>query len=203
MPAFDVVLIAASQGGLAACREVLEPLPADFPAAVIYAQHRSPGNSVAAVELMRRWCSLDVRVGVDGAPLEPGTVTVPPADVDVGVSAARTLTLGRPAAPGELADRLFVSAAAVYGSRTLAVVLSGRLRDATKGVRAVAAHGGRVLAQDPAGAEQGSMPWNAMATGCVDLVLDLPHLAAALVALVSVPGAAELFAVRAGSWATA
>ena len=92
-------------------------------------------------------------------------MTVPPADVDVGVSPARTLTLGDPAPASGLADRLFASAAAVCGPRTLAVVLSGRLRDGMQGARAVAAHGGRVLAQDPAGAEQGSMPFNAMATG--------------------------------------
>jgi chemotaxis response regulator CheB len=54
--------------------------------------------------------------------------------------------------------------------------------------------------QDPETADHGSMPWNALATGCVDLVLDPPRIAAALVALVTVPGAAELFDVRGGSW---
>ena len=66
---------------------------------------------------------------------------------------------------------------------------------------AVKARGGRVIAQDPATAEQGSMPWNALATGCVDLVLDVEHIADALVALVAVPGAAELFGVRRAAWA--
>jgi chemotaxis response regulator CheB len=96
---------------------------------------------------------------------------------------------------------LFGSVAEVYGPRALAVVLTGRLRDGTRGVQAIKAAGGRVIAQTPDSAEQSSMPWNALATGCVDLVLEPARIADALVALVAVPGAAELFEVRSGSWA--
>ena len=99
-----------------------------------------------------------------------------------------------------LADELFASAARAFGPRALAVVLSGRLHDGTAGVQAIKAHGGRVIAQEPATAEQSSMPWSAMATGCVDLVLDPARIAAALVALVTVRGALELFGVRGASW---
>lgn len=198
---FDVVLLAASQGGLRVCRQLAAVLPVDFPAAVIYAQHRSPGASMAVVDLLARSCALDVRIGVHGLALTPGTFVVPPADAHVGVSAQRRLTLTSGAPGTQLADELFASAAAVYGPRTLAVVLTGRLRDGMHGVQAVKAAGGRVIVQDPGTAEQRSMPWNALATGCVDLVLDPAHIADALVALVSVPGAAELFEVRRGSWA--
>ena len=69
-------------------------------------------------------------------------------------------------------------------------------------MQAIKAAGGRVIVQDPETAEQRSMPWNALATGCVDLVLDPARIADALVALVAVPGAAELFGVRGGSWAS-
>ena len=79
-------------------------------------------------------------------------------------------------------------------------MLTGRLQDGTAGVQPIKAHGGRVIVQDPATAEQGSMPWNALATGCVDLVLDPPRIAAALVALVTVPGGPELFGVRGPAW---
>jgi two-component system chemotaxis response regulator CheB len=197
---FDVVLMAASQGGLPVCRQIVESLPADFPASVIYAQHRSPRASTAVVNLLGRRCALEVRDGVDGIELTPGTVTVPPAGMHARVSAERRLALSPGAPSTALADELFASAAPVYGSRALAVVLTGRLRDGTRGVQAVKAAGGRVIVQDPESAEQPSMPWNALATGCVDLVLDPPHIADALVALVSVPGAADLFSVRGGSW---
>jgi two-component system chemotaxis response regulator CheB len=198
---FDVVVIAASQGGLRVCRRLAEALPVDFPAALVYAQHRSPGSSTAIVDLLTRWCALPVRAGVDGLELIAGTVTVPPADAHVGISADHRLVLTDGAPGTAMADELFAAAAAAYGARTLAVVLTGRLRDGTRGVQAVKAAGGRVIVQDPETAEQRSMPWNALATGCVDLVLDPQRIADALVALVTVPGAADLFGVRGGSWA--
>jgi two-component system chemotaxis response regulator CheB len=45
------------------------------------------------------------------------------------------------------------------------------------------------------------MPSNAIATGCVDFVLPLERIAAALVALTMAPGGAELLAVPTPSWA--
>lgn len=197
---FDAVLVAASQGGLPAFRRIAQALPADFPAPVLYAQHRAPGASDAVVKLLRRTSALEVLEGLDGAALGPGRIVVPAADAVVRITADRRLSL-TPGHPGvTLADELFTSAAAVYGARVLAVVLTGRLRDGSAGVRAVKAAGGRVIAQDPEDAEQASMPWNAVATGCVDLVLDLPRIADALITLVAVPGGAELFGVRGGSW---
>ena len=198
---FDVVLIAASQGGLRACRSIVEALPADFPAPVVYAQHRSPDAGTAIVDLLSRWSALEVRGGVDGSELAPRTLTVAPAGAHLGVSAERRLMVGAVNPANEQADELFTSAAAVYGARALAVVLTGRLSDGTRGVQAIKAAGGRVIVQDPETAEQRSMPWNALATGCVDLVLEPGRIGDALVALVTVPGAAELFDVRRGSWA--
>ncbi len=197
---FDLVLIAASQGGLPVCRRIVADLPPDFPAALIYAQHRSPGASTAAADLLQRSTDLRVRVGIDGEELTPGTITVPPADVHVRVTPERRLELTPGQPRTELADELFASVAQAYGPRALAVVLTGRLRDGTAGVRAVKARGGRVIVQDPATAEQDSMPRSALATGCVDLVLDPPRIAAALVALVMVPGGPELFGVRGPAW---
>jgi len=198
--AFDVVLIAASQGGLDACREIVGALPADFPAGLVYAQHRAPRASNALIDLLARRTALTVRGAEEGAAFAAGTLTVAPADVGLRVTPARRIALSGGPPRMRLADELFASAAEAYGPRALAVVLTGRLNDGTAGVQAVKRHGGRVIVQDPDTAEQPSMPWNALATGCVDHVLDLPRIADALVALVTVPGAAELFGVRGGPW---
>ena len=77
------------------------------------------------------------------------------------------------------------------------MVLSGGLRDGAAGLCRIKHAGGRGLIQAPATAEADSMPLAAMATGCYDFVLAPGQLAAALVALVAVPGAAELLRVRA------
>lgn len=98
-------------------------------------------------------------------------------------------------------DRLFASVAASYGPRAIAVVLTGRLDDGAQGVRVVKTTGGRVLVEDPATAEEGSMPRAAMATGCIDFVLPVDAIAAALIALVALPGAEKLLRVPTPPWA--
>ena len=75
---FDVVLIAASQGAAPVMRTLAAALPPDFPAALIYAQHRSPGSSTAAADLLSRQTALEVRIGVDGDELRAGTTTRTP-----------------------------------------------------------------------------------------------------------------------------
>jgi two-component system chemotaxis response regulator CheB len=70
------------------------------------------------------------------------------------------------------------------------------------GVRAVKGYDGRVLAQDATTSQAFDMPRASIATGCVDFVLPLDRLGTAIVALVTAPGAAELFRVPLPPWAT-
>jgi two-component system chemotaxis response regulator CheB len=101
------------------------------------------------------------------------------------------------------ADPLLESVAFAHGERAIAVVLTGRLTDGAAGVRAIKRRGGRVIVQDEATAEAFAMPSAALATGCADFVLPLHTISAALVSLVMVPGAEELFRVRLNPWAAA
>lgn len=75
------------------------------------------------------------------------------------------------------------------------MVLTGFLSDGVQGARTIKQRGGRILVQDPSTAEVPDMPRAAIGTDCADFVLPLPALAAALMALVMVPGAAHFFAV--------
>ena len=98
-------------------------------------------------------------------------------------------------------DAVLAGAAQAVGAGLIAVVLTGMLRDGADGVRAVKRRGGRVLVQDPETAQASGMPLSAIATGCIDFVLPVPHIAPALVALTVAPGAGDLLAVRPPSWA--
>jgi two-component system chemotaxis response regulator CheB len=93
---------------------------------------------------------------------------------------------------------LFASVAVTYGERAIGVVLTGMGCDGAAGVRVIKGHGGRVLVQEPATARAAAMPRAVVATGCVDFVLPLSVIAPALMALVMVPGAADLLRVAPG-----
>lgn len=184
---FDVVLIAASAGGLSALSRVLGDLPADLPVPVVIVQHLDPRHRSLMADILRNRTPLHVVQAEEGAKLEPATAYVAPPDQHLLVTPDGTLTLShselvhfvRPSA-----DLLFESGAGAYPGRTIGVVLTGTGSDANMGVRAIAQTGGTVIAQNPATAEFSGMPRAAVDTGVVDFELDLEEIGAALVSLV-------------------
>jgi two-component system chemotaxis response regulator CheB len=199
-PAFDLVVMVGSLGGLQSATHVLAGLPADFPVPVLLLLHGRPDRSQRLADVLRPRVALPVRPACSGdVPSAPGVVVVPPGWT--GVLESRRLALTG-AHPGTGGDVLLRSVAEAVGPRLIAVVLTGLLRDGTDGVRAVKRRGGRVLVEDPVTARAGAMPASALATGCVDFALPNTRIAAALMALALAPGGAELFSVATPAWAS-
>ena len=198
---FDLVVVAASQGGLAVYRQLLAALPPEFPAAVVVVLHRPAAASDRLPELLGRHASLPVRSVMAGEQPQGGTVYVAPTDRQLLVGADGRFASAELAGRLALADPLLCSAAAAYGDRMIAVVASGRLADGAAGAQAVKQAGGRVLVQDQASAECFGMPSAVIATGCVDFVLPLATIAPALITLVMARGAAAWLRVPVASWA--
>jgi two-component system chemotaxis response regulator CheB len=196
---FDIVVMGASTGGLNALAKVLSALPSDFPAPIGVVQHLSPKYPSVLHEILGRRTTLTVKRAELGEQLRRSTVYIAPPDRHFEIDASSRAVLS--AAPREnfarpAADRLFCSAANSHLSRTLAVVLTGAGTDGALGASHVKALGGRVLIQDPRTSEMPWMPRAAYKTGDYDFILPLEKIAPALVALVSVPGAADLFRVH-------
>ena len=187
-PAYDIVLLAASAGGLAAISTVLGALPGDFPAPVVVVQHLDPRHTSLMAEILRRRTPLRVEEATEGVITEPATVYVAPPDDHLLVNPGGRLSLSH-ADPVHFvrpsADRLFESGAGAFPGRVVAVVLTGTGSDSNMGVRAVEQAGGTVIAQDPATAEFAGMPQAAIDTGGVAHVLPLEEIGPALVALVT------------------
>ncbi len=187
-PAFDVVAMVASAGGLLALSSVLSQLPSDFPAAIVVVQHLDPRRPSMLTQILLRRATLPVREARHGDRLQPGIVHVAPPGhhLVVGIGGVLALTSTEPihySRPS--ADTLLESVGRSFGPRAIAVVLSGAGVDGADGVRAVKHGGGTVIAQDRATSQSFGMPGAAVATGCVDSVLSLPEIAAALVHLVA------------------
>jgi two-component system chemotaxis response regulator CheB len=187
LPAFDIVALAASAGGLAALGEVLGGLPPGFPAPVVIVQHLDPRHRSLMAEILGRRTGLSVKQADEGDELAPGWAYIAPPDHHLLVNRDGSLSLSQ----SELvhfvrpsADLLFESVAASYGDRAIAVVLTGGGSDGNMGVQAVKQRGGTVIAQDEGTAEHFGMPGAAIATKCVDFVLALDEIAPALITLV-------------------
>lgn len=191
--AYNVVAIGASLGGLKAIDKILSALPANFPAAIVVVQHLSSLYTSYMPELLNRHTPLRVKHAEAGELLRPRTVYIAVPGKHLLINLDGTLCLSdaakvnfvRPAA-----DKLFISLAASYKSRAIAVVLSGRQTDGLLGVLAVKKHGGIAIAQDEATSECFDMPKSAISTGKVDWVLPLNAIAPALVSLVMTEKAA-------------
>ena len=196
--AFDLVVMAASVGGLTALSTVLAGVPADFPAAIALVQHLSPTHQSHLHQILGRATQLPVVRAESGTALTAGRIYVAPPDRHFLIQPNRTalLTLGPPIRFSRpAADPLFVSAASTYGARTLGVVLTGASSDGAAGVQAIKWSGGMVLAQDRTTSSAYGMPGAAVATGCVDLTLPLAAIAPAIIALTQARGAADFFRV--------
>ncbi len=183
----NVVAMAASAGGLAALRIVLAGLPKNFPAAVVIVQHLDPKHPSLLASILARQSAVRVKEANATDVLAPATVFIAPPNHRLLVNRDGSLSLTQ----SELvhfvrpsADLLFESVAASFGTRAIAVVLSGTGTDGTMGVRAIKKMGGTVIVQDRETAEFSGMPLAAFQTGEVDLSLPLEQIAPMLVELV-------------------
>jgi two-component system chemotaxis response regulator CheB len=185
-PAFDIVVVASSAGGLRALSVILPALPAEFPAPVAIVQHLDPRHRSLMADILSRRTCLRVKEAEEGDCLIPGMIYIAPPNKHLLVNPDQTVSLAqtelvhfvRPSA-----DLLFESVAATYRERVVAVVLTGSGSDGSMGVRAVKKMGGTVIVQDEASSEFFGMPAAAINTGDVDFVLPLDEIASALVTL--------------------
>jgi two-component system chemotaxis response regulator CheB len=185
-PAFDIVAVAASAGGLAALSTILSGLPEEFPAAILVVQHLDPRHRSLMAEILSHRTPLKVKQAEEGDRLHPGTVYISRPDRHLLANADNTLSLTQ----SELvhfvrpsADLLFESVVASHKNRAIAVVLTGTGSDGAMGVQAIKKMGGTVIVQDKATSEFDGMPSAAIQTGCADFVLPLQEIAGALVTL--------------------
>jgi len=181
-----VVVIGVSTGGPAALDVLLPALPENFPLPVLIVQHMPELFTGHLAERLDHRCRLRVREACDGDAVRPGTMYLARGNWHMEVLAlphngvAAKLRVDqrplenhcRPAV-----DVLFRSAAAVYASGVLAVVLTGMGSDGLSGCRSIRKHDGFVIAQDQASSAVWGMPGVIANAGLADRVLPLSAIA--------------------------
>jgi two-component system chemotaxis response regulator CheB len=181
----DTVVIGTSAGGVEALPRVIGALPRDFPAAVLVVQHMADVAEPMLASILERRAQLPVRWAEQGDPIKPGQVYVTPPGVHMMIvdNHLQLLASARENHVRPSIDRLFRSAAALRGGRTIGVLLTGMMDDGVAGLRAIQESGGYTIVQDPTDAEFPELPRRALEALQPDRVATANAIGALLVRL--------------------
>lgn len=168
-----IIAIGASAGSLEEINTFFDKTPLDGVAYVIV-QHLSPTFKSRMVELLAGRSKLKVEEAENGKSVSINYVYLIPNDKYMAIRHGRLFLTAKEniRGPHHTIDFFFKSLAASYARKAIGVILSGLGTDGTEGVIAIKQAGGMVIARDPETTQYGSMPSGAIATGCVDFVLE-------------------------------
>ncbi len=188
----DLLVIGSSTGGPSALKKLLPALPAEFPIAVIVAQHMPMGFTRHLAERLDSLSRLAVREACDGDEILPGTIYIAPSGFQTTVTGSIGERLAISVSPVEeeqhiykpSIDRLLESAAPIYQDKLAAVILTGMGNDGTKGCRSVKQYNGTVFAESEQTCVVYGMPKSVVNAGLADGQYPLSRMAKEVVELV-------------------
>jgi len=189
----DIVVIGSSAGGVPALIELVSSLPKDFGGSIFVVQHIPPYSGSNLHRILDREGPLSAVAAEDGEAIKPGTIYVATPDHHLLVEEGKVVVKRGPKENRfrPSVDALFRSAAYIYGSRVIGVVLSGALDDGTSGLWSIKRLGGVTVIQEPSDALFPQMPINAQQQVSIDYSLPASQLAALLTRLTSEPAQAS------------
>jgi two-component system chemotaxis response regulator CheB len=185
---YKAIVIGVSAGGLEALKKILPELPGHFPVPIIVVQHRHPFSDDSLEKAMDDLCQIRVQQINDKTSLEPGVAYFSPPNYHVMIEEDLTfsLTLDPPVNYSRPSiDVLFESAADIFGSHLIGIVLTGANSDGSLGLSIIKKRGGLVIVQDPETASVNTMPLAAIAATKVNYILKLEVIAEMLTHLFS------------------
>jgi two-component system, chemotaxis family, protein-glutamate methylesterase/glutaminase len=187
IPKRDIIVIGASAGGVNALKELVSRLPANFDGSIFIVQHIPPYAKTELPDILSRSGPLPAILAEDGLNTEPGKIYVAPNNLHLLLEEGKTLVKPGPKENRfrPSIDALFRSAAYVYGSRVIGIVLSGLLDDGTSGLWTIKRLRGLAIIQDPKDAEWPQMPENAMEYVKADHVVPVSKIGGLLARLVT------------------
>src|SRR6185436_7771790 len=182
--AFDIVVIGISTGGPQALKLLIPRLPADFSVPIAIVLHMPVGYTELYARKLNEQAALTVLEAQGGEVVAPGHVYIAPAGRHLTLrrnGANQVVTfldvrpLDTPYRPS--VDSLFQSAADVYGSRVLGIVMTGMGSDGREGSAWIKAKGGTVLTESEASCVVYGMPRSIVEAGLSDAEVRLDRMA--------------------------
>ena len=181
----NLIVIGGCTGGPVALFNLFELLPEHFNIPIVIVQHLPKYYTGVLAARLDENTELTVKEARGGAALQPGTAWIAPGGYHTEVyrsgSQTRLKVHRGPREHGERPsiDKLFVSAARLYGPGVTGVVLSGCGQDGVAGSEAVRQAGGQVVVQDYQSAILPNLPLAVIKEGHCDFISsinDLPNV---------------------------
>ena len=185
--AFDVVVIGISTGGPQALKALIPKLPSSFPVPIAIVLHMPVGYTELYARKLDEQSALSVGEAQGGETVQTGHVYIAPAGRHLLLKrngAGQVVThldvrpIDTPYRPS--VDTLFQSAAEVYGSRVLGLVMTGMGSDGREGAAWIKAKGGTVLTEAEESCVVYGMPRSIVEAGLSDGAVNLDRLATTL-----------------------
>ena len=179
----SVVVVGASTGGPSALSTLLADLTGDVSAAYLIVQHMPPGFTASLAQRLDSLSELSVREATAGDSLAPAAAFIAPGGFHLVVGSGGIVRLDdSPPVNGvrPSVDVTMMSAARLFGSAVIGVVLTGMGSDGTAGCRVIKEQGGQVVAEHENSCTIYGMPKSVVEAGYADRVVALPRLAGAV-----------------------
>lgn len=184
---FDLIVIGASTGGPSALEEIIVSLPSNLNVPVVIGQHM-PTNFIAPfVKRLNKLSPLNVVVGTKNMEPTAGNVIIAPGSANmvlikkgkrckVDFTDQQYKEYNNPSI-----NSIMLSAAKVYGPRTLGVILTGMGKDGVEGMKAIKEAGGYTIAQNEKSSIIYGMPKAAVQCGAIDKSIDIKEIGSFIV----------------------
>lgn len=185
-----LLVIGTSTGGPKALHEVIPRLPRHIDAGILIVQHMPPNFTRSLADRLNSLSQVKVKEAEQGEPILPGCAYVAPGDYHLKVEArnnrgVRELLVHLDQSPTRnghrpAADVMMESAAQSFWGPMVAVVMTGMGSDGAAGLVRIKERGGKTIAEHQSTCVVYGMPKAAAETGCVDQVVPLHDIGAAI-----------------------
>ena len=184
----DILVIGASTGGPSALSHVINSLPERVNVPILIVQHMPVGFTKLLADRLNNSSRLVVKEAKDNEILVAGKVYIAPAGFQVNLEKSGTetrikltdkspfKTLFKPSI-----DFLMLEAVRLFGSKVLAVVLTGMGSDGLKGAKAIKSAGGKVLVESEESCVVYGMPKVIVEAGLADEILPLNSISSSII----------------------
>jgi two-component system chemotaxis response regulator CheB len=173
----NLIVIGTSTGGPRTLKFILKKIPQDFPSPILIVQHLDPYFMKQLSKSLNQVCNINVKIPEDGEKILPGNVYLSPGGRHMKVVAKnnepcikifddKPVNFCKPSV-----DVLFFSAAEIYKSHTLGILLTGLGNDGAQGLDVIKSNGGKTIAESEETSVIYGMPKAAVKLGAAKLIL--------------------------------